>query len=187
MMRRGLLALAVLASMAGGGVAQDAAKPPPFKASDYPIEVRKALRLRAGGMQAAGRRQGDVRARHRAQGRPQRRRPRRLYRQLSGHRMRDLCWRSFAAPAAARMDFLVTLPNGTIRSVFADRVRGYEILPGRAAHGPLPAARLVLRRLGQSVVLQGAAHHRQAVRVQGAEGVMMRLFAVLLRRRHARR
>src|SRR5256885_11872420 len=38
-----LLSAVVLASVAGAATAQDAAKRPPFKATDYPIEIRKAL------------------------------------------------------------------------------------------------------------------------------------------------
>jgi hypothetical protein len=36
----------------------------------------------------------------------------------------------FCGTAGCSMEFLVALPDGKIRSVFADRIRGYEILAG---------------------------------------------------------
>jgi hypothetical protein len=129
MMRRGLLALAVLASMIGGGVAQDAAKPP-FKMSDYPAEVQEALKY--GPEECKDQGGGEVTFA-----------PDTVRKvDLNGDGRDDYVVSfqdaecstylgAFCGTAGCSMDFLVTLPNGTIRSVFAARIRGYEILPGR--------------------------------------------------------
>ena len=155
MMRRGLLALAVLALMTGGAVAQDAAKLPPFKTSDYPAEVQEALKY--GPEECKDQGGGKVTFA-----------PDTVRKvDLNGDGRDDYVVSfqdtecstypgAFCGTAGCSMDFLVTLPNGKIRSVFADRIRGYEILPGKGRGRPLPTARLVLRPLGQSVLLQGA-------------------------------
>ncbi len=127
MMRRGLLALAVLASMIGGGVAQDAAKPP-FKMSDYPAEVQEALKY--GPEECKDQGGGEVTFA-----------PDTVRKvDLNGDGRDDYVVSfqdaecstypgAFCGTAGCTMDFLVTLPNGKIRSVFAARIRGYEILP----------------------------------------------------------
>jgi len=43
MMLRAVVACALLASTVCAAAAQEAVKPPPFRAIDYPIEIRKAL------------------------------------------------------------------------------------------------------------------------------------------------
>jgi hypothetical protein len=40
---------------------------------------------------------------------------------------------AFCGTGGCSMDILVTLPNGKIRSVFSDRVRVYDVLPGEGA------------------------------------------------------
>jgi len=131
MMRRGLLALAVLASMTAGTVAQDAAKLP-FKMSDYPVEIRKALsyapeecKRQGGGKVTFG--PDTVRKFD-----------------LNGDGRDDYVVSlqetecssyvtAFCGTAGCGIDFFVTLPNGKIRNVFSDRIRGYEILGSEKA------------------------------------------------------
>jgi hypothetical protein len=132
MMKRGLLALAVLALTAAGTLAQEAGKLPPFKAIDYPIDIRKALsygpdecrRLGGGKVKFAP----DT--------------VRKL--DLNGDGKDDYIVSFADTECAGRlavycgtggctMDIWVTLPNGRQRMVFSDRVRAYEILPGEGA------------------------------------------------------
>ncbi len=127
-----LLAVVLLASIAGGAVAQAAAKRGPFKVTDYPLEVRKTLSVgpvTCRDVEGGGK--VELRAGHRAQGRLQRRWPRRLYRQLREHEVRRNSKAAFCGTGGCMVDFLVTLPNGRLRSVFAGQIHGYEILPGR--------------------------------------------------------
>jgi hypothetical protein len=129
MMRRGLFALAILTSIAGSAAARDLAKLPSFRAIDYPVEVRKALayapiacRQESGGKVTFA--SDTVRKVD-----------------LNGDGRDDYVVSfqdtecstyagGFCGTAGCSMDFLVTLPDRKIRSVFADRIRGYEILPG---------------------------------------------------------
>ena len=76
---------------------------------------------------------------------------------------------AYCGTGGCRLDILVTLPNGKIRSVFSDRVRAYEILARGRPHHPLRAARLLLRRPRQSILHQRVPHHGKTVRVQDAE------------------
>lgn len=39
----------------------------------------------------------------------------------------------YCGTGGCRMDILVTLPNGKIRTVFSDRLRNYDVLPGEGA------------------------------------------------------
>jgi hypothetical protein len=124
--------MAVLALAAGAAAAQEAAKLPPFKATDYPIEIRKALSYgpdeckRQGGGKVTFApdtvRKVD----------------------LTGDGVDDyiISFREtkcagrqavFCGTAGCTLDVYVTLPNGKQRMVFSDRVWSYEILPGEGA------------------------------------------------------
>lgn len=124
--------MAILASIAGAAAAQDAAKPRPFKATDYPIEVRKSLshavlvcRQEHNGKVTFG---PDV--------------VRKI--DLNGDGRDDYLvsldgtscstFESiFCGTGGCDLDIYVALPNGKFRYVFSNRVRGYEILPGKGA------------------------------------------------------
>jgi len=125
-----LLAIIMLGLSAGGSVAQNAAKQPPFKATDYPIEVRKSLSLgpvTCREVEGGGKVEfapdtvrkvdfnGDGRDDH----------------VVSFENTKCSGFESaFCGTGGCMVDFLVTLPNGRIRSVFAGQVHSYEILPG---------------------------------------------------------
>jgi hypothetical protein len=132
MMKRGLLGLALLALMAVAASAQAAAKLPPFKVANYPLEVRKTLSL------------GPVTCREVAGGDPvgfAADTVRRI--DFNGDGVKDYIvdfenttcggkkTGGFCGTGGCMVDFLVTLPNGKLRSVFAGQIHGYEILPGR--------------------------------------------------------
>jgi len=122
-----LVAIIVLGSSAGDA----AAKSRPFKVSDYPIEVRKTLSL------------GPVTCREVAGGGKvgfSRNTVRRV--DFNGDGIKDYivsfenttCGGAktggFCGTGGCMVDFLATLPNGKIRSVFAEQIHGYEILRG---------------------------------------------------------
>jgi len=133
MIARALLGLTMLALVAGPAAAQEAAaKLPPFKATDYPIEIRKALsygpeeckRQGGGGVTFAADTVRKV--------------------DLNGDGRDDYVISfqdtecpgyvpAFCGTAGCSADFFVTLPNGKLRNVFSDRIRGYEILDGAKA------------------------------------------------------
>ena len=127
-MKRLLVAIGL--ALAGSvAVAQQPAKP--FRAIDYPIEVRKSLAYAP----LECRRQGGGKVTFAPDT------VRKV--DLNGDGRDDYvvslqdtaCPGSVAAfcgTGGCTMDFLVTLPNGKIRSVFSDRIRGYELLPGEA-------------------------------------------------------
>lgn len=127
-MRRTIATFCVLALTIGAAIAQD--KPlPPFKASDYPLEVRKTLSLgpstcrevEGGGkvgfapdtvrkidFNGDGRMDYIVSFENTTCG---------------GEKTGGFC-----GSGGCTHDFLVTLPNGKLRSVFVDQINGYEIL-----------------------------------------------------------
>lgn len=116
---------AVVALAAGSASASDAAKPP-FRAIDYPLEIRRALSYgpeeckRQGGGKVTFA-PGTVRKVD-----------------LSGDGRDDYVvtfqdtecagrQSVFCGSAGCSMDFFVTLRDGRIRNVFSDRIRGYEV------------------------------------------------------------
>lgn len=123
-------ALAVLAVSAGGAAAQDHARP--FNVKNFPIEVRKTLSLgpvtcrEVEGSSKAGFAPDTVRKVD-----------------FNGDGRLDYvvsfenttCGRErsggFCGTGGCMVDFLVTLPNGSLRSVFAGQVHSCEILSGR--------------------------------------------------------
>jgi hypothetical protein len=132
MIRQAFLALTVLASTAGAAAAQDAVKLPPFKAINYPIDIRKALSY---GPEEC-KRQGGGKVTFA---------PDTVRKVDLNGDGRDDYIISFADTKCAgrhavycgtggcSLDIFVTLPNGKQRMVFSDRVRAYEILPGDGA------------------------------------------------------
>ena len=126
-----LFAVAMLA-LTAGAAAQEAAKLPPFKAADYPIEIRKALSY---GPEEC-KRQGGAKVTFA---------PDTVRRVDLNGDGRDDYIISFADTECAgrlsvycgtggcSLDIYVTLANGKQRNVFSDRVRAYEILPGEGA------------------------------------------------------
>lgn len=116
--------------MTGSGVAQEAAKSF-FKMSDYPAEVQEALKY--GPEECKDQGGGEVTFA-----------PDTVRKvDLNGDGRDDYVVSfedaqcstyatAFCGTAGCSMNFLVTLPNGVIRSVFASRIRGYEILPGKS-------------------------------------------------------
>ena len=126
-----LLAFVMLASMAGGAAAQEATKLPPFKVSDYPLEVRRTLSV------------GPVTCREVEGGGEVGFAPDTVRKvDFNGDGRDDYivsfanttCGGSktggFCGSGGCMTDFLVTLPNGNIRSVFAGQIHDYEILRG---------------------------------------------------------
>jgi hypothetical protein len=127
-----LMLVIATALVAGSALAQEPAKLPPFDPGNYPPEVRNALRYanqectrQGGGVVTCG---SDT--------------VRRL--DLTGDGRDDYIVDFHDTECAGReavycgtggcsIEILVTLPNGKIRSVFSDRVRSYEILPGEGA------------------------------------------------------
>lgn len=117
----------MLSLVAGSASAKDAATLPPFRAIDYPMEIRKALSY---GPEECKRQGGgkvifapDTVRRH----------------DLNGDGRDDYVvtfedtectgrQSVFCGTAGCSVDFYVTLPNGKLRNVFSDRIRGYEIL-----------------------------------------------------------
>ena len=126
-----LLACVMLASTAGGAAAQDAAKRPPFRATDYPLEVRKTLSL------------GPVTCREVEGGGEVGFAPDTVRKvDFNGDGRADYivsfenttCGGArtggFCGTGGCMTDFLATLPNGKLRSVFAGQIHDYKILPG---------------------------------------------------------
>jgi hypothetical protein len=132
MMGRTLIAFVMLASTAGSAVAQEAAKLPPFKAIDYPIDVRKALSY---GPEEC-KRQGGGKVTFAPDT------VRKI--DLNGDGRDDyiISFRDtkcegqmavYCGTGGCTTDIHVTLPSGRQRMVFSDRVRDYEVLPGEGA------------------------------------------------------
>jgi hypothetical protein len=130
MISRVLLASMLLASTPPGiAVAKDAKTWPPFKVADYPLEVRKSLSL------------GPVTCREVEGGGKVGFAPDTVRKvDFNGDGRGDyivsfenttcggLKGGGFCGTGGCMVDFLVTLPNGRIRSVFAGQVHDYEIL-----------------------------------------------------------
>jgi len=133
MSKRALMALAALALMTSAAIAQEAAKQPPFKATDYPIDIRKALSYgpdeckRQGGTRKVTFAPDTVRKID-----------------LTGDGVDDyiISYRNtecagrmavYCGTAGCGLEIHVTLPSGRQRMVFSDRVWSYEILPGEGA------------------------------------------------------
>lgn len=130
MTARAFLSLAMLVMVASPVAAQEAAtKPPPFKVTDYPVEIRKALSYAPEECKRQGEGQGEVTFA-----------PDTVHKvDLNGDGRDDyvVSFQStkcssyiaaFCGTAGCDMDFFVTLPNGKLRNVFTSRIRGYEIL-----------------------------------------------------------
>jgi hypothetical protein len=129
MLGRTLFAWTLLAALAVPAAAQVAAKQPPFRAIDYPIEVRKALAYaplecrREGGGKVTFAPDTVRKVDLNGDGRDD-------YVVSLQDTTCSTYAGGFCGTAGCTMDFLVTLPDGRIRNVFSDRIRGYEILPG---------------------------------------------------------
>jgi hypothetical protein len=129
----GKLMLVIAAALAAGSaLAQDPAKLPRLDSGNYPPEVRKALRYanqectRQGGgavtfapdtvrnLDLTGDGRDDY---------------------IVDFRDTECAGRQavYCGTSGCSIEILVTLPNGKVRSVFSDRVRSYEILPGERA------------------------------------------------------
>ena len=131
MIRKVLLASVLLALTAGLAAAKDPRNPPPFRIGDYPIEVRKTLSLGPVTCRevAGGGEVGFARDTVRSV-------------DFNGDGIKDYivsfenttCGGAktggFCGSGGCMVDFLVTLPNGKVRSVFAEQIHGYEILRG---------------------------------------------------------
>jgi hypothetical protein len=124
-----LCVIALSAFAAGSALAQDKT-PPPFKASDYPVAVRKALSSAVLNCRAAD--GGKVtfapntvrRVDFNGDGRDD----------YVVHLEDATCstFESiFCGTGGCGVEFLVTMPDGTIRSLFEDTVHKYEVLPGK--------------------------------------------------------
>jgi hypothetical protein len=125
------LGVLIAAITFGLGAGDAAAKSRPFRASDYPLEVRKTLSL------------GPVTCRE-VEGGGKVGFARDTVRKVdfNGDGIKDhivnfentTCGGAktggFCGSGGCMVDFLVTLPNGKIRSVFADQIHGYQILRG---------------------------------------------------------
>jgi hypothetical protein len=123
-------ALAIMA--AGNAVAHDAAKPPTFDERAFPPEVRKALQIArdecrdAGGSRVTFSRDAVRTVELTGDGRDD-----------YIVRLRDTrCHGSeyvFCGTGGCEFKIIVALKDGGHRTVFSDRVRHYDILPGKGA------------------------------------------------------
>jgi hypothetical protein len=133
MSSRALLALAVLTVACGAAIAaEEATNLPPFKAANYPIEIRKALSYGPDECKRQG-------------GRKLTFAPDTVRKvDLTGDGVDDyiISFRDtqcegaqavYCGTAGCTIDIWVTLPNGRQRMIFSDRVWSYEILPGEGA------------------------------------------------------
>jgi hypothetical protein len=130
MIARTFLSMALLMLVANPVGAKDAAaRQPAFKATDYPLEIRKALSYAPEACKRQGDGEGEVTFA-----------PDTVRKvDLDGDGRDDYVvsfqqtkcssyWGAFCGTAGCDMDFFVTLPNGKLRNVFTSRIRGYEIL-----------------------------------------------------------
>jgi hypothetical protein len=129
----GKLMLFIAAALAAGSaLAQGPAKPPAFDPGHYPPEVRKALRY--ANEECTGQGGGAVMFAPdtvreldlTGDGRDD---------YIVDFRDTECAGRQavYCGTGGCSVEILVTLPNGKIRSVFSDRVRSYQILPGQGA------------------------------------------------------
>lgn len=131
-MMRGLLALALLALAAGSAVAKDAAKPAPVRASDYPAAIRESLDHAAKECREAD--DGKLTLA-----------PDMVRKvDLTGDGRDDYIVSFedtkcstfetiFCGTGGCLFEIYVALPDGSLRSVFSNPVRDYNILPGKGA------------------------------------------------------
>jgi hypothetical protein len=132
MMKRGLLALGLLAQTATGPAAGETAKLPPFKATDYPIDIRKALSYgpdeckRQGGKKVTFAPDTVRKVDLNGDGKDD-------YIVSFADTRCEGALGVYCGTGGCTIDIWVTLPNGRQRMVFSDRVRDYEILPGEGA------------------------------------------------------
>ncbi len=151
-------ACAVLLALTAG-VADAKGKQRPFKVTDYPLEVRKTLSL------------GPVTCRDVEGGGKVEFAPDTVRKvDFNGDGRVDYivsfenakCGESkarFCGTGGCMVDFLVTLPNGRLRSVFAGQIHGYEILRGASTQGPLRHIHAIARTAIR--LLQGPADRVQ--------------------------
>ena len=126
-----LIAIAVFGLGVDGAAVQATAKPRPFKVSDYPLEVRKTLsvgpttcREVVGGGEV-GFAPGTVRkVDFNGDGRMD------YIVDFENTTCGGQKTGGFCGSGGCKVDFLVMLPSGRIRSVFTDQIYGYEILKG---------------------------------------------------------
>lgn len=131
MSTRAVLGLAMLALASGWAAAEETKDPPPFKASDYPVAVRKSLsvgpttcrEIEGGGKVGFARDtvrkvdfNGDGRLDYIVSFEDT---------TCGGQKTGGFC-----GTGGCTVDFLVRLPNGKLRSVFVGQIHGYEILRG---------------------------------------------------------
>jgi hypothetical protein len=122
------VAMIMLGLGAGGAEARAAAKRP-FKVSDYPLEVRKTLsvgpvtcREVEGGGKVGFARDTVRKVDFNGDGRPD------YIVNFENTTCGGMKTGGFCGSGGCMVDFLVTLPNGRLRSVFVDQIHGYEIL-----------------------------------------------------------
>jgi hypothetical protein len=126
------LALCAASLGAAGAAAETAAKPRPFRLSDYPLEVRKTLSVgpstcrEVAGGGAVGFAPDTVhKVDFNGDGRPD------YIVSFENTTCGGKKTGGFCGSGGCMVDFLVTLPNGRLRSVFVEQVYGYEVLKGR--------------------------------------------------------
>lgn len=131
MLRRRILALTLLAIATCVAAATDAATARPFRVADQPLEVRKSLSF------------GPVNCRDVTEGGKVVFAPDTVRKvDFNGDGRADYivdfthtkcgeAKHTFCGTGGCMVDFLVTLPNGKLRSVFAGQVHDYEILRSR--------------------------------------------------------
>jgi hypothetical protein len=127
-----LMLVIATALVAGSALAQEPAKSPPFDPGNYAPEVRKALRYanqectRQGGGAVTFAPDTVRKLDLTGDGRDD---------YIVDFRDTECAGRQavYCGTGGCSIEILVTLPNGKIRSVFSDRVRSYEILPGEGA------------------------------------------------------
>jgi hypothetical protein len=130
MIKKSLLAFAVLAMTVGATAGQEAAKQAPFNASHYPAEIRKSFDTAV----EACREADDGKVTFAADT------VRRV--DLTGDGRQDFIvslenakcstFESvFCGTGGCPLDIYVALPDGNYRSVFSNQVRAYKILPSK--------------------------------------------------------
>jgi hypothetical protein len=130
-MTRVAVLIAIVIACLTAGVAEAAPKARPFKVSDYPLEVRKTLsvgpstcREVEGGGKVGFARDTVHKVDLNGDGRID------YIVSFENTTCGGMKTGGFCGSGGCLVDFLVTLPNGRLRSVFADQVYGYEILKG---------------------------------------------------------
>jgi hypothetical protein len=124
-----LCGLGLLVLSVGDALAQDKT-PPPFKASDYPTEVRKSLSNAV--LNCRQEDNGKVefapdtvqRIDFNGDGRPD-------YVVSFADTKCSSFQTMFCGTGGCMIEFLVTMPDGSVRSLFTDQIHHYEMLPGK--------------------------------------------------------